>query len=419
MNLLVRNALIADPRSSHHGQRRDVWIEKGVISKILKPSTKTTKSASIEGDQLCISPAWMDTFAFLGEPGQEHRETIKSGLDAAAHGGFGHVVTLPNTQPSISDAAMIKSLLSMSAGHIVTLLPMMALTQNCQGEKIAEMMDAHKHGAVIFGDGLRPVQNAGLFRRVSEYLLSIPSKPCQLPLDLSLSAEGQMNEGKASVKYGLSGIPKLAESLIVHRDIELSRYTGNGLHISAISCPESLEIIKKARKRGQDLSVAVSPMHLLLDDSMLGSYDTVLKLPLALRSTQDRKKLLKGVLDGSIDMVTSMHIPVHEDDKKVEFDRAEAGMISFQTVLPLLLQAGLAPERIAEVLSIAPKRTFGIENPSIEKGNQANMTIFDLEETWVLDEQTNKSKSKNSYWWGKPLQGRVKALIQNNKTLKI
>ena len=244
--MLIRKARVIDPQSGYHDKVADLLIEDGIIKNIgAKISAKDADV--IEAKGLCVSPGWVDVFADYREPGYEHKETIESGLRAAAAGGFTDVMLVPNTQPAVSTKSIIQYILGKAAGNAVNLHPIGAATQNADGKELAEMLDMRSNGAVAFSDGWKPVQNANLALKALEYVKAFNGTIIQMPVDASLASGGLMNEGIASTTLGMAGIPALAETIMVHRDIELARYTGAKLHITGITTAESVAMIKKAK----------------------------------------------------------------------------------------------------------------------------------------------------------------------------
>ncbi|KAK6024711.1 hypothetical protein OSTOST_09474, partial [Ostertagia ostertagi] len=278
------------------------WAEGRIVS-ISSSIENTDNVPEIAVPGLTLSTGWVDLFADYCEPGYEHKETIASGLDAARAGGFTDVLLLPNTNPVIDSKSGVQALLQRVAGHTVRLHPLGAVSREIAGKALAEMLDMRAHGAIAFTDGWHPVQNSSLLLKALEYVKAFKGIILQMPVDTSLSAGGLMHEGEISTRLGMPGIPALAETLMVHRDIELVRYTGSRLHITGISAAESVAMIRAAKAEGLDVTCSVTPYHLALNDEALLQYSSLYKVTPPLRSEADRQALIEGLSDGTIDCI--------------------------------------------------------------------------------------------------------------------
>lgn len=417
MQVLIRQAKIADPGSDFHDKVVDILVEDGVI-KDIAPSLKTKADKVIEGEDLNVSPGWTDIFTDYREPGFEHKETIASGLAAAAAGGFTHVFTAPNTSPAADTKSVIEFLLQKSRGHAVSLHPLGAVSQQVEGKNLAEMLDMHRHGAVAFTDGWKPLQHSNLMLKALEYVKAFDGTIIQIPVETSLSSGGLMHEGPVSTKLGMPGIPTLSETLIIHRDIELARYTDSKLHISGVSSAEGVDMIRKAKAQGVKVTCSVTPYHLALTDEALDTYSSFYKVSPPLRSEVDRQALIKGLKDGTIDCIASHHRPQEWDAKEKEFEYAADGMniqeIAFAIVWNAAgKKAGL--ERIIDAFTTAPARIFGLETSGIKKGNKASLTLFSTSAVTHLQEGDVKSASRNNPFIGQELMGKVLGIINNGQ----
>jgi dihydroorotase len=408
MSLLIKNATISDPQSALHGQKSDILIRKGVITRIGKNLSEKADKV-IEGEALQVSPGWVDVLADYCDPGYEHKESIHSGLDAAAAGGFTDVFVVPNTQPVITTKSVLEYVLKKAEGHKVQLHVLGAVSKNTEGKDLAEMMDMQNAGAIAFSDGWHPVQNAGLMMKALEYVRAFNGIIVQVPVLASLSQGGLMNEGETSVRLGMSGIPNIAESLLVQRDIELVRYTNSRIHFSGVSTPESLALIRAAKKEGLDVSCSVTPYHLMFTEDMLHKYESVYKVEPPLRTEAERKLLVKALTDGTIDCIATHHQPQDWDAKVKEFEYAQPGMIGQETCLAMLIAAAPKVEasRWVELLSINPRKIFGLPPVTIAEGQPAKVTIFDMKTSWVYSAAQKKSKGINSPWIDKTLIGKT------------
>lgn len=411
MLVLIRKARIEDTHSDFNGQVIDILVEDGKIKTISKDITAKVDNV-IEGDNIYVSPGWVDIFADYREPGLEHKETLESGMKAAAAGGFTDIFIVPNTQPAVSTKSSVQYILQRAKGHAVSLHPIGAATQNAEGKVLAEMMDMQRHGAIAFSDGWKPIQNAGLMLKALEYVKSFKGILIQLPVDTALAADGLMHEGPVSTKLGMAGIPALAETIMVHRDIELLRYTGSRLHITGVSTAVALDMIRKAKKEGLDITCSVTPYHLTLNDEMLQSYSSLYKVSPPLRPEADRLAMVEGLRDGTIDCIASHHRPHEWDAKAKEFEYASDGLAIQEIVFSMLIGAGIAPELIVKTMSENPRRIFGLGNVKIAEGAAASLTIFQPNATRLLSH--TQSIADNILYRGKELKGNVLGIVSNS-----
>ncbi len=430
MQVQINKARVIDKNSEFNGQVVDITITDGIITAIAEAGKKTAKAGpSITsggkeawkggaGTELCISTGWVDVFADYREPGYEHKETIATGLAAAAAGGFTDVMVVPNTQPAISSKSVIQFVLGQAAGNTVSLHALGCITANAEGKTLAEMMDMHANGATAFTDGWKPVQNANLMLKALEYVKAFGGTVLQIPVDAPLAEGGLMNEGAVSTALGMPGIPLLAETLMVYRDIELLRYTQSKLHITGISSAEAVAMVRQAKKEGLAITCSVTPYHLALTEDMLTSYDSAYKVSPPLRGEADRLALIKGLEDGTIDCIASHHRPHEWDAKTKEFEYAADGMAVQESTFNILwdaLKDYISPERLVEVLSTKPRAIFGLPQQAIGKGANAAITIFTTTGTHTLATPHKKSASMNNPFIGKELAGEALGIYNNSK----
>jgi dihydroorotase len=409
MSLIIKNAIISDPLSVHNGKKADILIRKGSIAAIGR-NLKEKADRVIEGEDVHVSPGWVDVLADYCDPGYEQKETIETGLKAAAAGGFTDVLVVPNTYPAIATKSILEYVQQKSAGNKVNLHVLGAVSKNIEGKDLAEMMDMRYAGAIAFSDGWHPVQNAGLMTKALEYVKAFDGIIVQLPVMASLADGGLMNEGEMSVRLGMSGIPNIAESLLVQRDIELVRYTGSRIHFSGITTKESLALIKAAKKDGLQVTCSVTPYHLLFTDDMLQGYDSVYKVEPPLRTEAERKALVKALADGTIDCIATHHRPQEWDAKAKEFEYTLPGMIGQETCFAMLQAAAPAieAEQWARLLSVNARKIFGLPEVKIEEGQPARITIFDRAADWIYTTGNKQSKGVNSPWIGKEIKGKTR-----------
>ena len=417
MLVLIKQAKIVDSRSDFHNKVVDILIEKGKI-KTIAPSIDAEADHVVEGNDLCVSPGWVDIFADYREPGYEQKETIASGLNAAAAGGFTRVFTTPNTHPAVSTKSIVEFVLRKAAGHLVGLSPLGAISKDLEGKNLAEMLDMHGHGAIAFSDGWKPVQNANLMLKALEYVKAFEGILVQLPVEDSLSAGGLMNEGEMSTRLGMAGIPEMAETLLLHRDIELLRYTGSKLHVTGISTAASVEMIRKAKAEALDITCSVTPYHLALTEVQLEGYSSMYKVTPPLRSEADRQALIAGLNDGTIDCIASHHRPQEWDAKTKEFEYAADGMnlqeITFSVVWNAL-QKDSKIETLINAMCANPRRIFGLEQPPVKEGGNAELTIFTTKGKQSIAKDNIVSASANNPFIGEELNGKVIATINNHQ----
>ncbi|MEP7279710.1 MAG: dihydroorotase [Bacteroidota bacterium] len=416
MKFLLKQAYIIDPHSPHHRSRKDISIVDGIISSISNDIQQSADQViTLEG--LSVSPGWMDPFAHFCDPGYEFKETLQTGADAAASGGFTTVFALPNTKPVIDIKAQVAYIVQQSKSLPVQVIPLGAVTRNTEGKELAEMYDMHNSGALAFSDGLNPVQAAGILLKALQYVKAFDGVIIQVPDDKTIAPHGLINEGLVSTQLGLPGKPSMAEELMVARDIKLARYAGSKLHFTGISSAKSLEYIQRAKAEGLAITCSVTPYHLVFCDEDLYTYDTNLKLNPPLRTRHDRLALREAVANGTVDCIATHHLPQAWDDKTCEFEYARSGMTGLQTCYSVLKQAlpELTEERWVELLSINPRRIFGLDQPVIKESGKANLTLFQPAAVYTFTRDKIKSRSYNSPFIGKSFTGKPAGIINGDK----
>ncbi len=416
MKILIRQALINDANSAHHQQVKDILIEDGRITQI---SDQYNGQANQVVDAIgCqVSPGWVDPFALGCDPGMEHRETLATLAASAAAGGFTRCFALPDNQPVTDNKAQVEYI-RLSSGQLPALIhPLGAITRKMEGLALAEMYDMYNSGAVAFTDGLKPVQSPGLFMKALQYVKAFDGVLIQIPIDKSIGAGGLMNESIVSTRLGLPGIPAIAEELMIKRDLDLLRYTGSRLHITAVSTAKSIALIQAAKAEGLQVTCSATPYHLFFTEEDMAQYDTNLKLNPPLRSAADVAALRAAVMDGTVDCIASHHLPQDWDHKTCEFEYAAPGMIGLQTVFQVLQSAlpALSNERLIEILSTNTRNIFQLPATNIVEGAAAELTIFNRDKTTTLEKSGLKSRSANSPFLGKTMPGKIVATILNNQ----
>lgn len=417
MNLLITGVTIADPSSKFNQQKCDVRVEQGKITDIGSKINVLKGETVFDGAGMVLSPGFFDLNCSIGDPGFETKEDIYTATAAAAAGGFTGLAVLPHAKPVVHSKAEVAYIVNKAKGNLVDVLPVGAISRDLEGKELAELYDMQQAGAVAFSDGTKPIIDDGFMSRALQYAKGIKGLLMVYPENKSLAGKSQVNESKNSVLLGMKGLPALAEEIQISRDIFLATYHNASIHISNISTAGSVALIKKAKKDGVKITCDVAAHHLVFTEELLSDFDSNYKVKPPLRSKADVKALLTGLKDGIVDAVCSQHRPHEIEFKDVEFEIAAYGMIALQTVLPLLLKAGLDAGQIAEKLAINPRTVLGIVAPVIEKGGEANFTIYDPTEEWLYDAASNLSKSANSPLLNKKLTGKVK-LVYHNKQLQ-
>ena len=416
MTILLKQVTIADPQSKHNGLTTNIFIENGKIVSIESNSSKKADQ-TIDCKGSFVSGGWVDVFSNFCDPGFEFKETLQSGIAAAAAGGYTRVLVMSDTKPVTDNKAQVAYIYAAGNHSNVTLHPIGAITKKMEGQSLAEMYDMRASNAVAFSDGMHPVQSPGVFLKALQYVKAFDGVLIQIPIDKTIAANGLMHEGIVSTQMGLPGLPAVAEELMVKRDIDLLRYTNSKLHITGVSSATTVNLIRAAKKEGLAISCSVTPTHLFYCDEDMTTYNTNLKVIPPVRTKADREALRAAVVDGTIDCIASHHAPQDWDHKVCEFEYAEFGNIGLQTTYAALEQTvpGLKPAQISNLLSGNARQIFGLPGVSIEEGHAAELTIFNRTETTTLTPENNKSKSSNSAFMKQPLTGKVMATIHNNQ----
>jgi dihydroorotase len=414
MKILIQSPQIVDPSSSFHQKEKNVLINNGRIVEIGDKNYSADKVIKAEG--MLLSPGWFDLGTFIGDPGLEHREDLISGTRAAAAGGFTEIAVLPNTAPSVQTKNEISYITRNNESRLVQIHSMASVTRNNKGEELTEMIDLHAAGAVAFTDGLKPIWHTDIFLKALQYLQKFNGVLIDHPEDNWLNLFGQMHEGVNSTRLGLKGMPRIAEEIVVGKHLELLNYASGRLHFARISTGKSVDLIKAA-KRKLEVTCDVAAYQPLLEDAMLQTFDTNYKVNPPLREKADNESLIRAIKDGSIDVICSGHLPQDEESKNLEFDLAEFGIINLQTFAANLtaLSKFIEWDALIEKVTTGPRKVLNLEIPKIEEDTKANLTLFDPQRSWILDEKSNLSKSRNSPWFGKELKGKAVAVFNNTR----
>ena len=406
MRIVLRNGTVVTDKTVVS----NLVIENGKIADITNELPQSDKEFDCRGK--IIVPGLIDIHTHLREPGQEHKETLQSGSESAVAGGVTTLCCMANTNPVIDNGSLAAWIVKRSKEiGLADILPYGCVTKGMQGEELTEMGDILSAGAGGFSDDGKPIINGEVMRRALEYSNYFGSYIACHEEESSLSNKGVMHEGAVSARCGLRGIPAAAESVMVARDIELARLTGGRTHICHVSSRYSVELIRRAKADGINVTAEVTPNHLTLTDEECAEYDTASKVNPPLRAEIDRQALISALKDGSIDCVASDHAPHHKDDKFVEYDYAAFGMLGLQMIIPLLTEqiraghynwvdfARFTSENPAKILRL-------IDRGKLKKGFKADITVIDPDAEYFFDEKVNKSKSFNTPFWGKKMRGR-------------
>lgn len=408
---------------SHKGKDTvDIRIESGTIKEIgsgLKAG-KDEETHDFKGAY--VSPGWMDMHVHLREPGFEHKETIKTGSDAAAFGGFTAVACMPNTKPAIHTRDVVEFIIKKAEKLPVDVYPIACVTKERKGESIAEMADLQEGGAIAFSDDGDPVYNSQVMRVALEYSSMLGMPVINHEEDLELSRPGHMNEGKVATRLGLDGTPGIAEEVMIARDILLAEYTGGHIHVAHISTKEGVDLVRQAKKKGIKVTTEVCAHHFDLTDEEIEKqhFDTNFKMHPPLRTQEDVDAMVEGLVDGTIDAICTDHAPHAIEEKEVEFIYAPNGIIGLETAWAItnkrLLQTKkLDLQQLMDKLVYKPREILSLEIPELKEGAKANLTFFNTDEEWTFTPKNVRSKSKNSPYLNETLKGRAVGIFNKGQ----
>ncbi len=413
MKIKILNSRIIAPGFDRQAEYH-LLVDNGKIQKISEQIISTEADIEVDGSGCYLSAGWCDMRANFCDPGLEHKEDLESGAKAAADGGFTAVALLPNTQPALDSKESIRYIRGDNRDRLTQLYPIGAVTVGTKGDDLAEMIDLRKAGAIAFTDGTHPITNSGIILKALQYLQQFDGLLMNYPTETSLVKGGQMHEGINSTMLGMKGMPVLAEEMAIARDLRLLRYAGGKIHFSGISAASSVELIRQAKAEGLAVSCDVAVAQLVFTDNDLLDFDTNFKVNPPLRSEADRKALISGLTDGTIDAIVSDHQPQDTESKKLEFDLADFGMISLQTLFSSLIGIEeLDISLIVEKISNSPKKILGLPEVKIEEGAPADLTLFSPVHKWSFKEENNYSKGVNSPFLNRELKGKAVGVIAN------
>jgi dihydroorotase len=419
MKILLRSAIIVDPGSKHNGKKTDILIEDGIIKQVGKSgSIKEKGTKTIEHDGLHVSPGWFDMRVNFREPGFEYKEDLTSGCNAAAAGGFTGVLVMPSTHPPVHTKSEVEFIRNKTQSQPVDVFVAGTLSHNHEGEHLSEMYDMFSSGAVAFTDDKKSVENAGLMLRALMYAKNFGGLVISFPNEASIAVNGKVNESVTATKLGLKMMPSVAEEIMLTRDLYLAGYAETKIHFATLSALRSVELLREARKKKISVTAEVAAHQLMLDETLLSDFDSNYKVMPPLRSDADRKALINGLKDGTIDVICSDHSPEDIENKQREFDHAAFGIIGLQTayaVANTALKKVLSTEEIIKKISINPRKILNIPVPFIEENQPANLTLFDPELQWTLRENDIKSRSKNTPFTGTKFTGKALGIINKGQ----
>jgi len=421
MQIYLKNIRVVNPTQALDGIY-NILINEGKIDYFGFSEINVSPEVKIiEGDDLVCAPGFFDMHVHFRDPGQTYKEDIHSGILAAANGGFTGVVCMPNTNPPIDNPTIVEYIKSKSQNAIVDVFPAAAITKNLRGESLTSMFSLHQAGVVMFTDDGHSVMNSEVMRRAFDYSATYDFLIAQHCEDVNLTENFAINEGVVSTKLGLKGYPAVAEEIILARDIMLAEYCGNRrYHAQHISTKGSVELIRKAKDKGLRVSCEVTPHHLTLDETSVEDFDSNFKMNPPLRTKSDIGALKKGLKEGVIDCISTDHAPHSSNEKDVEFEKAPNGVVGLETALGVVLTylyhtGDLSLNKIVELMSINPRKILNLPLVVFKEGVEANMTIFSLNDEWIVDKQFFKSKSQNTPYDGYKLKGKPRFVINNNQ----
>ncbi len=400
----------------------NIRIKDGVIDEIGSDLAASAGEEIHDFEGAFVSTGWMDMHIHLREPGFEHKETIKTGCDAAAFGGFTAVACMPNTKPATHTRDVVEYIIKKAEATAVDVHPIGCVTKDRAGKSIAEMGDMKDGGAVAFSDDGDPVYDSQVMRVALEYSSMLGMPIINHEEDIALSRPGHMHEGRVSTRLGLDGTPSIAEETMIARDILLAEYTGGHVHVAHISTKNAVDLVRQGKKKGINVTTEVCPHHFDLTDEEIDrqKFNTNFKMHPPLRSQEDVDAMIEGLVDGTIDVICTDHAPHAIEEKEVEFIYAPNGIIGLETAwsisnMRLLKAKKLNLQQLVEKLSDNPRKILNLEELKIEKGAKANLTFFNTDEEWTFDAKNVRSKSKNSPYLNTKLTGRALGIFNKGK----
>jgi len=413
-NLVLKNGTIIDPhhKKTIHG---DVWIKDGTIAGV--GGFKAPKSSeTVDCSGKVITHGFCDLHVHFREPGREDKETLQTGSLAAMAGGFTRVCVMPNTNPPLDSPESINFIREKAENCPIHIHPIGAVTKSQDGNDLTEMGLMHQEGAVAFSDDGLPIQDGAMMRIALEYATLMDVPIINHAEDVCLRAEGVMHEGRISTHLGLPGNPDLAESAMVHRDLELAEFTGARLHVPHVSSAKAVHHIREMKQKNKNVTAEVTPHHIFFNDDALTSFNTHLKVAPPIRTEEDRRALIQAVKEGTIDCIATDHAPHTIEDKETTFDLASFGMIGLESCFGavnkvLMDQEGLQLEEVIALLTAKPRAIMGFDPDLFTLGRAAEINVIDADKEWTFEREHVRSRSINSPFYGEPLKGKVELTI--------
>tara|TARA_B000000460_G_scaffold16331_1_gene11165 strand:- start:272 stop:1561 length:1290 start_codon:yes stop_codon:yes gene_type:complete len=413
-NLVLKNGTIIDPhhKKTIHG---DVWIKDGTIAGV--GGFKAPKSSeTVDCSGKVITHGFCDLHVHFREPGREDKETLQTGSLAAMAGGFTRVCVMPNTNPPLDSPESINFIREKAENCPIHIHPIGAVTKSQDGNDLTEMGLMHQEGAVAFSDDGLPIQDGAMMRIALEYATLVDVPIINHAEDVCLRAEGVMHEGRISTHLGLPGNPDLAESAMVHRDLELAEFTGARLHVPHVSSAKAVHHIREMKQKNKNVTAEVTPHHIFFNDDALTSFNTHLKVAPPIRTEEDRRALIQAVKEGTIDCIATDHAPHTIEDKETTFDLASFGMIGLESCFGavhkvLMDQEGLQLEDVIALLTAKPRAIMGFDPDLFTLGRAAEINVIDADKEWTFEREHVRSRSINSPFYGEPLKGKVELTI--------
>jgi len=420
-NLLIKNCIPAGENFDGKS-KKDIRIQDGEIAEIREEISAADGEVIFDANGAFISGGWMDMHVHFREPGFEHKETVETGCRSAAFGGFTEVACMPNTKPATHTRDVVEFIKKKAEKEAVDVHPIGCVTKDRAGKSIAEMSDMKAGGAVAFSDDGDPVYNSQVMRVALEYSSMLGVPVINHEEDLELSRPGHMNEGVVSTKLGLEGTPGIAEETMIARDILIAGFTGGHIHVAHISTRKAVDLVRKAKEEGVNVTTEVCAHHFDLTDEEIDKrhFDTNVKMHPPLRTRDDVDAMIEGLADGTIDVICTDHAPHAIEEKEVEFIYAPNGITGLDTAwsitnMRLLKPGKLTMEQILEKLVVNPRKILNLKVPAIKVGEKANLTIFNTDEEWTYSDKEVRSKSKNSPYLGDTLTGRATAIYNRGR----
>jgi len=415
--LLIKGGRVVDPANGID-KVCDLWVEGGKVAGV--GEFKGTASETIDATGKVVCPGLIDMHVHLREPGQEWKEDIESGSRSAVAGGVTAMCCMPNTQPRLDHAGVLRQVIERARQvGLCDIHPIGAVSRNLEGKELTEMRELTRAGAVAFSDDGLPIWHAGVMRKALEYAASFGFIVIQHAEEKQLTGEGCINEGWISTQLGVSGMPAVGEDSMIARDIMLAEITGGRYHVAHISTKGAVDLVRKARARGLAVTTEAAPHHFALTEDEVLNYNADAKMSPPLRTEEDRQAVIEGLRDGTIEVIATDHAPHHEDDKRCGLSCAAFGIVGLETMLPVsleLVRSGVLslPELIAKMTS-NPAKLLNLAAGTLSVGAAADLCIFDPEAKWTLDRRNLFSKSRNTPWHGRTMQGRVTQTLKNGR----